>query len=110
MSIGLKLKPCAIAGQTCPDDWSVMYMGEAVDRIMRRDGIPPDSPQWFCSVTLPSVVGQHGAASSIDECKAKWRAAWERLDAVTIARGIEQIARTQSYAEAWEKKGRASVH
>jgi len=64
------------------DDYDVLADGKAVGRIYEKGGVgsPPDM-RWFWSVTeiVPAVPnGTYGHAATLDEAKAKFRAAWEK--------------------------------
>ncbi len=70
----LRLRPTVIAGQTPPDDFCVVTEdGETVGRMYRVEGARTEIWAWFAHFgRSPS-----GRASSRDEAKQQFRAAWD---------------------------------
>jgi hypothetical protein len=73
------------SGQWQDEDYDVLADGKAVGRIYEDADLstPPDL-RWFWSVTeiVPAVPnGTYGHAATLDEAKAKFRAAWEKAKA-----------------------------
>jgi hypothetical protein len=62
------------------DDYDVLADGRVVGRIYEQGGVgtPPDM-RWFWSVMIVPAVPNvtYGHAATLDEAKAKFRAAWE---------------------------------
>jgi hypothetical protein len=46
----LSTRPCVIAGEAAPDDWSVVCDGVAIGRILRTHMLP-DGKAWLWSIT-----------------------------------------------------------
>ena len=70
------------SGQWKDEDYDVLADGEVAGRII-ESGSPFDPPdlRWFWSITSvwPATRGvTNGHAATLDEAKAKLRAAWEK--------------------------------
>jgi hypothetical protein len=68
-----RLKPCIIAGETRPDDYSVVTLdGETIGRVYRIEGARTETWAWFARFAgAPS-----GRTISLDEAKKAFRSAW----------------------------------
>src|SRR5665647_1754305 len=78
----LTMRPCVIAGETAPDDWSVICDGVAVGRIL-KGFMPPDGKAWSWPITChlrTSRADRSGSAASFDEAKADFKAKWAQDD------------------------------
>jgi hypothetical protein len=70
----LRLRPCIIAGETRPDDFSVINEdGATVGRMYRVDGARTETWAWFARFGHNPT----GRASSLEEAKQALRAAWD---------------------------------
>src|SRR5437660_4081248 len=79
------------SGQWKDEDYDVLADGKVVGRIYKQGSAgTPRELWWFWSVTsiVPAVPnGTYGHAATLDEAKAKFRAAWEKAKAVARAHG-----------------------
>jgi hypothetical protein len=94
----IALRVTEIGGQRYADDFTVIWRGMSIGRIMRAPGVPPHVPQWRWTSNVPGKPGGgSGSGSDLDDCKAQFRAAW-----ATIHAGLTDadIARADRYAEA----------
>jgi hypothetical protein len=95
----LTMRPTVIGGQRCPDDYQVMWRGMSIGRIMRASGLPSDKPQWSWNCYVqgrPCRPNESGGGISLDQCKERFRAAWESIRAELTD---QDIATAQGYAE-----------
>jgi hypothetical protein len=95
----LTLRPTVIGGQRCADDYQVMWRGMSIGRIMLASGLPSDKPQWSWNCYVqgrPYKPNESGGGSSLDQCKARFRAAWESIRAGLTD---QDIATAHGYAE-----------
>jgi hypothetical protein len=76
----LTLRPTRIAGETAPDDWSVLCDGRVIGRMMRQIVGAQSSTPWGWSITvpLPTIPGSQGGAESLEGAKAAFRIAWAK--------------------------------
>ena len=76
------ITPERTSGQWKDEDYDVLANGKVVGRIY-EDATASTSPElrWFWSVTaiVPAIPNRtNGHAPTLDEAKAKFRAAWEK--------------------------------
>jgi len=86
-----------IEGQSYPDDYTVVWRGLPIGRIRRNPGLPDHVDQWSwgCNVYgQQSVRGDSGQGTDLEDCKAKFRAAWARvrarLNAADVAKARDE--------------------
>jgi hypothetical protein len=79
------------------NDWSVLLNGEAVGRIHPVVGNPTAIDRWQWFVTLPLASPGHGTTPTMEEAKACWREAWDRL-----VERVGQVAIDRAMADARE--------
>src|SRR5262245_890733 len=77
----LFLRPCVIAGETAPDDYSVVEDGKIVGRVYRDTGNRAEAWVWSVTIGIPSTA--YGRSPSRDQAKADFRAAFDQLKATT---------------------------
>jgi hypothetical protein len=73
-----------IDGQSYPDDYTVIWRGLPIGRIRKNPGLPDHVDQWSwgCNVYgQPSVRGDSGQGRDLEDCKARFKAAWARVRA-----------------------------
>ena len=78
-----------IDGQSYPDDYTVIWRGLPIGRIRKNPGLPDyvDQWSWGCNVYgQPSVTGDSGQGTDLEDCKAKFKAAWARVRSRTLRR------------------------
>jgi hypothetical protein len=95
----LTLRLTVIGGQRCADDYQVIWRGMSIGRIMRASGLPHDRPQWSWTCYLhgrPTSASDSGTGDGLDDCKAKFRAAWARIRAGLTD---QDIAMAHRYSE-----------
>ncbi|MGA7994789.1 MAG: hypothetical protein WCA28_07745 [Bradyrhizobium sp.] len=71
-----------IDGQSYPDDYTVIWRGLPIGRIRKNPGLPDyvDQWSWGCNVYgQPSVTGDSGQGSDLEDCKVKFKGAWARV-------------------------------
>jgi hypothetical protein len=71
-----------IDGQSYPDDYTVNWRGLPIGRIRKNPGLPAHVAQWSwgCNVYgQPSLSGDSGEGTDLEDCKAKFKAAWARV-------------------------------
>jgi hypothetical protein len=72
------------SGQWQDEDYDVLADGKVIGRIYEdASASTPPELRWFWSVTSiwPATPGlTNGTAATLDEAKAKFRAAWERAN------------------------------
>src|SRR5579864_4453399 len=89
--IALSLRPTRFNnGPPQRDDYCVVWRSpqfgrRIVGRILKATGRPAGSPLWSYSVTVPiaTVTYGRGSVDSLDQAKAKFRAAFERFETET---------------------------
>ena len=86
-----------IDGQSYPDDYTVIWRGLPIGRIRKNPGLPDHVDQWSwgCNVYgQPSVRGDSGQGTDLEDCKARFKAAWARVRArltgADVARAREE--------------------
>jgi hypothetical protein len=80
----LTLRAAVIAGQRYADDFTVIWRGMSIGRIMRGAGAPSGKPQWSWSCHLhgrPQGSDERGTGVDLDDAKAKFKDAWARIRA-----------------------------
>ena len=80
----IALRATVIGGQTYADDYTVMWGELPIGRIMKRSGVPSQADQWWYGFTFygpPWLGGYSGHGTDLDDCKAKFKAAWTRIRA-----------------------------
>ena len=95
----LTLRATVIGGEHCADDFQVIWRGMSIGRIRRASGLPHDQPQWSWACYLqgrPTSAIDNGNGKGLTDCKAKFRAAWERIRAGLTD---QDIATARSYSE-----------
>src|SRR5512135_3141103 len=75
----IALRDTVIGGHRRADDFTVIWRGLPIGRIMKIGG---DRWWWGCNVyDQPSLDADSGNGISLDECKAKFLIAWTRIRA-----------------------------
>jgi hypothetical protein len=80
----ITLRATVIGGNGYPDDYQVIWRGLAMGRIMKICGSPNHAPHWWwgCNVCgQPQLGGGIGTGVDLDDCKARFEAAWLRIRA-----------------------------
>lgn len=80
----IDLRVTQIGGRCCVDDFAVIWREMSIGRIMRGDDAPHIRPQWSWSCHLrgrPQSGNDRGSGVDLDEAKAQFKAAWERIRA-----------------------------
>ena len=80
-----------IDGQSYPDDYTAIWRGLPIGRIRKSPGLPAHVDQWWwgCNVHgQPSVSGDCGQGTDLEDCKAKFKIAWARIRAGLTDRSI----------------------
>jgi hypothetical protein len=92
----LTLRRTVIAGQYLNDDFCVYDGGLVVGRILLHRSTP-QGPQWAWHVNLavPIPTGCNGRASTLEEAKAAFRGAWERLKPTLSATRLAELAQAE---------------
>jgi hypothetical protein len=79
------LRVTVIGGKRHPDDYQVIWRKLPIGRIMKRDGVPPSqAEQWWWGFTFygkPSLSNYNGGCTDLEDCIAKFKAAWTRIRA-----------------------------
>jgi hypothetical protein len=79
---GLILKRSRSSGQWKDEDYDVFADGKVVGRILEEGSrFGPPELRWGWSITaiVPATRGAtHSTAATLEEAKAKFRAAWDR--------------------------------
>jgi len=74
-----------IGGTSYPDDYTVIWRGLPIGRIRKSPGLPAhvvDQWWWGCNVYgQPSLSGDSGQGTGLEDCKGKFRIAWARIHA-----------------------------
>jgi hypothetical protein len=94
----IALRATVIAGKRYEDDFTVIWRGLSIGRIMKSSGVPSHIPQWSwtCYVHGKPGAGGNGTGVDLDGCKQHFKTAWARI------RGSfsdDDIARAHRYAE-----------
>jgi hypothetical protein len=85
------LRATVIGGKRWPDDYTVIWRGLTIGRIMLAPGLPRHVPQWRWTCNFYGKPGGgNGSGSDLDDCKLRFRATW-----ASVAAGLttEDIAR-----------------
>jgi hypothetical protein len=78
----IALRVTMIGGQRYPDDFTVIWRGLPIGRIMQASGLPPHVSQWRWTCNFYGKPnGDSGSGVDLDDCKAKFRVAWSRIRA-----------------------------
>ncbi|MGB8603457.1 hypothetical protein [Bradyrhizobium sp.] len=90
------MRATKIGGKRYPDDYTVWWRGLAIGRIMKSPGLPVHVDQWSwgCNVYgQPSLDGDSGQGTSLEDCMASFKIAWKRIRAgltdADVARAYE---------------------
>jgi hypothetical protein len=97
-SEAIALRATVIAGKRYADDYQVIWRGLSIGRIMQASGVPAHLAQWSwsCSVHGKPGAGASGNGVDLEDCKAKFKAAWAALHA---GLSEDDIASAHQYAE-----------
>ena len=79
--LALSMRPCVIAGETAPDDHSIICDGVTVGRILRGH-MPPDGNDWSWHITChlrPARADHSGHTNSLEAAKREWAAKWAEV-------------------------------
>ena len=78
----IALRVTVIGGQRYDDDYTVIWRGLPIGRIMKSSGVPAHALQWSWTC---NVYGKPGGAigngTDLDDCKAKFKIAWAQTRA-----------------------------
>lgn len=107
----LTLRLTVIGGIRCPDDYQVIWRGMSIGRIMRASGVPSDKEQWSWNCYVqgrPTRGGENGGGDSLDQCKQRFRVAWENIRAgltdADIATAWEYVERSREAQARYDRK------
>ena len=94
----ISLRATVIAGKRYDDDWTVIWRGMSIGRIMQASGVPTHLAQWSwnCSVQGKPGASANGSGTDLDDCKAKFKTAWAAIRAELTE---VDIASAREYAE-----------
>jgi hypothetical protein len=87
-----------IDGQSYPDDYTVIWRDLPIGRIRKSPGLPAHVDQWCwgCNVHgQPSLSGDSGQGSDLEDCKAKFKIAWARIRSGLTDRNIAKARELQ---------------
>jgi hypothetical protein len=92
-----------IDGQSYPDDYTVIWRGLPIGRIRKNPGLPDHVDQWSWGCNLygqQSVRENSGQGIDLDDCKAKFKAAWgrvrARLSSADVAKARDEQRQSRS--------------
>jgi hypothetical protein len=72
-----RLRPCIIAGESRPDDYSVVTLdGEVIGRIYKTGDARTEAWVWSITVNIPGAAA-NGRTLNLDDAKKAFRAAWD---------------------------------
>jgi hypothetical protein len=79
----IALRVTVIAGTRYADDYTVIWRGLSIGRIMKGSGVPSQAPQWWwgCNVYGKPGASGNGTGVDLDDCKTAFKAAWGRIRA-----------------------------
>ena len=79
----IALRATVIAGKRYDDDFTVIWRGLPIGRVMLAPGLPPHVPQWrwTCNFYGKPGGGGSGSGDDLDDCKRQFKAAWATLRA-----------------------------
>jgi hypothetical protein len=89
-----------IDGKSYRHDYTVIWHDLTIGRIRKNPGLPDHLDQWSwgCNVCgQPSLSGDSGTGTDLEDCKAKFKIAWKRIHAGLRDR---DIAAARQYAKA----------
>ena len=94
----IALRATVIAGKRYEDDYTVIWRGMSIGRIMKTSGVPAHLAQWSwsCSVHGKPGASANGNGVDLEHCKAKFKAAWT---AIRDGLSEDDIASEREYAE-----------
>jgi hypothetical protein len=95
----IALRVTVIGGQRYADDYTVIWRGLSIGRIMKASGVPSHIPQWSwnCYVHGKPGASADGTGVDLDDCKVQFKVAWSRMRAGLTD---DDIASAHRYAEA----------
>ena len=68
------LRVTMIGGQRYPDDFTVIWRGLPIGRIMQASGLPPHVSEWRWTCNCHGKPDDDGGSGvELDDCKAKFR-------------------------------------
>jgi hypothetical protein len=72
--VSLARRATVIAGKRYEDDFTMIWRGLAIGRIMQASGVPAHLAQWSwnCSVHGKPGGSANGNGTDLDDCKAKF--------------------------------------
>ncbi|MFK4725839.1 hypothetical protein ABIE89_006939 [Bradyrhizobium niftali] len=94
----LTMRPTVIGGERCKHDFEVIWRGMSIGRI-RRAVASSRAELWAWNCWLggrPCKADEGGDGVSLDDAKAQFREAWQRIRAALTE---ADIARAKGYAE-----------
>ncbi|MCK1565606.1 hypothetical protein IVB08_16820 [Bradyrhizobium sp. 173] len=79
----LTLRPSLIGGERCQDDYEVVWRGMSIGRIRRAEASShAELWAWNCwPGGRPCKADEAGGGTSLDDAKAQFREAWQRIRA-----------------------------
>jgi hypothetical protein len=69
-------------GITYDDDYLVIWRGLVVGRLLKQSGVAWGQPDWYWGINFghrPQTGNMRGNCRNVDEAKAAFQAAWDRL-------------------------------
>lgn len=104
----LTLRRVARTGPHSPEDWLVMDGKHAVGRIRNSPASASARKwEWFVNPSLPIPPWCRGDASTFEQAKEHWLAAWlkfcEIYSPADLQRAFERQQAAEEAAEAWKK-------
>jgi hypothetical protein len=94
----IALRATVIAGKRYEDDFTVIWREMSIGRIMQASGAPAHLAQWSwnCYVHGKPGASANGNGTNLEDCKAKFKAAWTEIRAGLTE---DDIASAHEYAE-----------
>ena len=94
----IALRATMIAGKRYDDDFTVIWRGMSIGRIMQASGVPAHLARWSwnCSVHAKPGASASGSGVDLEDCKAKFKIAWT---AIRADLSEDDIASAREYAE-----------
>ena len=88
----IALRATVIAGKRYDDDFTVIWRGLPIGRVMLAPGLPPHVPQWrwTCNFYGKPGGGGSGSGDDLDYCKRQFKAAWATLRGGVMRTSLEQ--------------------
>jgi len=77
----LTLRATVIGGKRWPDDYTVIWRGLTIGRIMLAPGLHVPQWRWTCNFYGKPGGGGGGSGADLADCKMRFRAMWASVKA-----------------------------